>query len=136
MEIIKEIIKQALWVKAEEETLVNHPNKTLGINERIKDRGNTPSRKAPSPTQMAKKKRERNRVNGIVDDIMSKTKGWHNSEPGEWSGKTRVERKKQVNDEIDWNKVSDDFNFIAEWNDQIVNDVVKKLDEYHKIEEN
>ncbi len=133
MKIIRDIVKSARWVKAEEETLVNHPNKTHGINERIKDRGNEPSRKSINPVDVAKKKRERNRVNGIVEDIMSKTRDWH-KDAGDWDGMSRIERKKQVNDEIDWNKVSDDFNFIAEWNDQIVNDVVKKLDEYHKIE--
>ena len=108
-------------------------NRSKGINDRLKDRANKPSRKSDDPVDQASKKKDRGQVNGIVEGIMGQVKTWHDMATPDWGSKSNDERKQQVNSEIDWGKVKHDFNFITEWNDQIVNDIVKKLDDYHKI---
>ena len=138
MNIIDSILNQDIWVQALRAGGAPRRkkglNRTKGTNERERERGNKPSRMHDDPVDQASKKKRRGQVNEVVDDIIGKVKGWHDMDDSAWNEKTPDERKGQVNEEIDWGKVNHDFNFLAEWNDQIVNDVVKKLDEFHKMD--
>jgi len=136
--IIDSILDQDIWVQALRAGGAPRRkkglNRTKGINERERERGNKPSRMHDDPVGQASKKRQRGRVNEVVEIIMGKVKDWHDMDATGWNEKTPDERKNQVNEEIDWGKVNYDFNFIAEWNNQIVNDIIKKLDEFHKMD--
>jgi len=137
MNIIDSVIKESIWVRAMRpggvERRKKDPNKTQGINQRERERGREPSRGLDSPVDQAEKKRQRNGVNEVVESIIGKINDWHDMGSPDWHKKSPDDKKNQVNSEIDWGKVNHDFNFLAEWNDQIVNDVVKKLDDYHKM---